>query len=414
MKTPSDSKPSRVREDLRQFVSFAAGYGVVLVLGYLLLRKINLTLSQEQMGVYSYTFALVNILMPVFYLAAPQAYIRFHDEHRVSAGLRKMLRPLFWLSSVGVAVIVWLKTGSFFALMLASYPFFNERLFVFRSQMRTSAVNAMKICEIAVPLSVLCAIPLFPGAFGGVTIDAGAVLGLYGIGFATAFLFPLKLAPASHPGRGTVAKFLLPIVFTSLVAALVENLSVVMTKAVLGYEAAAQMGVAARNLIFIRALFSVFMMFYPVVYFREMANRRFGAVRLYRVVILAVGSAFVGGMVVFTPLVYSLTGANAYVGTGRVFQLLALGMLCDFVFEIFALYFQHEIKTWKATLVKIVFLALLAAGFAVVVANPPFLSSRMSPLVALAATFFAASAISGGVGTAWAVIAEFRSRRAVA
>ena len=49
-----------------------------------------------------------------------------------------------------------------------------------------------------------------------------------------------------------VAKFLLPIVFTSLVAALVENLSVVMTKAVLGYEAAAQMGVAARNLIFIR------------------------------------------------------------------------------------------------------------------------------------------------------------------
>ena len=40
----------RCREDFRQFVWFAVGYCAVLVLGYLVLRQINLTLSKEEMG----------------------------------------------------------------------------------------------------------------------------------------------------------------------------------------------------------------------------------------------------------------------------------------------------------------------------------------------------------------------------
>ena len=43
-------REGRVRDDFRQFLLFAFGYGIVLVLGYLVLRKINLTLSTEEMG----------------------------------------------------------------------------------------------------------------------------------------------------------------------------------------------------------------------------------------------------------------------------------------------------------------------------------------------------------------------------
>lgn len=392
----------RCREDFRQFVWFAIGYCAVLVLGYLVLRQINLTLSKEEMGRFSYVAGLVTIVMPILYVAAPQAYLRFHDNHAISPRLRKMLLPLFVVSAVGIGAIVWWKTGSVFALVYVAYPFFNERLFILRSQMRTGAVNAMKAAELAVPFLCLLA---FSRVF---TIDAAAVLAFYGIGYAASFAFPLRLKDAETPDRKTVARFLVPVVFTTLVAALIENLTVVMAKSLLGYEAAAQMGVAARNLIFIKALFALLQMFYPVVYFREMKLRHWGIVRLYRTFILAVAILAVGGMIVFSPILYRMTGATAYLDSCGIFMVLAAAFALDFVFETYGLYFQYEIKTWKSTVVKSIFLVALLVGYAVL----RFTSfvPRDHYLQALAGLVLAASLASAATGVIWAVLAERKAR----
>ena len=246
---------ARHREDFRQFVCFALGYGAVLVLGYLLLRQINLTLAEVEMGRFSYIAGLVGIVMPILY-----------------------------------------------------------------------------------------------------------------------------------------------------VAALIENLTVVMTKSLLGYEAAAQMGVAARNLIFIKALFSLLQMFYPVVYFREMKLGHYGTVRIYRAFILAVALGCVGLMVAFAPLLYWVTGASAYIGSSSVFTILAVAFALDFVFETYGLYFQHEIRTWKATVVKSIFLVVLLGEYCILRFSS--LIPHPSYLVALAWSVFIASAASAITGIVWAIAAE--------
>ena len=406
MRLPRFASDSRCREDARQFCLFAAGYGVVLVLGYLLLRKINLSLSVEEMGRFSVATSVVNVAMPLLYLGAPQAYLRFHDGHRISAGLRKLLFPLFAISSSGIAVIVYLTVGSPLALLYAAVPFFTERLHIFRSQMRTGAVNALKIAEIGIPLAGLCALTSFASA------DAGWVMALYGAGYLASFLFPLHLNPAAEsPRAGTVFRFLVPFVMTTMVALLIENLTVLMARSLLGYEAAAQMGVAARNLIFIKALFSLLQMFYPVVYFREMKLGHFGTVRIYRAFILAVALSCVGLMVAFAPLLYRLTGASAYVGSRGVFMILAAAFALDFVFETFGLYFQYEIRTWKATVVKTIFLAVLLVSYVILRFSP--LVPQDSYLVAIAWSVFIASATSAVTGVFWAIVAERKGGRDV-
>ena len=390
----------RCREDLRQFVWFGVGYVVVLALGYLLLRQINLSLTVEEMGRFSFAVSTVGLTVSVLYMAPVQAYLRFHDVHRISPALRRSLLPVFASAAVGVAAILWWRTGSWCALLYAGVPFFYERVHVFRAQMRVLAVNVLKIVELGIPILGLL---LWRGE-----PTAVVVLALYGCGYLSAFFFPLRLRAAEAPSCGVLAKFLVPVAFTTVVAMMIEHLTVVVAKMMFGYEEAAQIGVAARNLIFVRALFQFFQMFYPVVYFREMKAGRRAVVRLYRSALLAVSVLYVTALAVGAPLVYVLTGAEKYVGSSAVFSMLSVAALCDFAFETFALFFQHEIRTWKTTVVRVWFLVVLCAGLSAV---PRLMSVTDFPPASLfAGAVLAASLLSSGPGLVWASVQERRSR----
>jgi len=391
----------RRREDVRQFLWFCVGYGAALLLGYLLLRKVNLLLSVEEMGRYSYAMSLVGLTAAVFYQAAPQAYVRFNDNHAVSPLLRRRLVPVFAASSFAVAIAVWTVTREWYAMLYAAIPFFFERMSVLRSQMRIGAVNMLKVSELAVPFLALSALSLLPSS-AAFAPSAALVLAVYGLGYATCFLFPMRLRECDCPSAGKLSAFLVPVTCTMAVATAIDNLTVVATKSLAGYEAAAQIGVAVRNLMFARALFSLFQMFYPVVYFREMKRCNYGTVRIYRVFIVAVAAAFVLCTVVFSPLLYEITGAGAYIASRRAFAMLSVAALLDFVFDVFALYFQHEIKTWKATLTKSAFLVAMVAG--IVCVRKSATVDMMALLVLLS------SAASSIPGTLWAAIAERKLR----
>lgn len=117
-----------------------------------------------------------------------------------------------------------------------------------------------------------------------------------------------------------------------------------------------------------------------------------------------IGYWLVGLMVVFAPLLYRLTGASAYAGSCSVFMILAVAFALDFVFETYGLYFQYEIRTWKATVVKSVFLVVLLGAYAVL--RLTSLVPRESCLVAIAWSVLIASAASSAIGVAWAISAE--------
>ena len=396
-------KDARCREDFRQLVLFGLGYGVVLVLGYVLLRQINLSLSPEEMGRFSYAVSAIGLSAAVLYFGGSQAYLRFHDNHRIAVRLRRCLLPLYAVAAVAVAGIAWWVTGSAAAVAYAAVPFFFERVHILRARMESMRVNALKILELLVPIALLLVFRE--------NVTAARVMCFYGLGYAMCWLFPTRAdSRVTSPDVKTLGRFLGPVLLTTLVAMVVEHLTVVATKTMLGYEAAAQMGVAARNLIFLKALFSFLQMFYPVVYFREMKNARYGVVRLYRMLLVGVSLVATGAMVAGAPLLYRVTGANRYVQSSPVFVSLAIAAMLDFLFEMTALYFQYEIKTWKATLVKVSFLGVLLSGFAIL----PTLQARwtdVDPVLIFAGIVLAAAVASDIPGLVWALAAERRHRK---
>ena len=88
-------------------------------------------------------------------------------------------------------------------------------------------------------------------------------------------------------------------------------------------------------------------------------------------------------------------------------MILAVAFALDFVFETYGLYFQHEIRTWKATVVKSIFLVVLLGEYAVL--RFSCLVSRASYLSAIAWAVLFASAASAITGIVWSITAERRA-----
>ena len=392
----------RYRTDILQFIEFGIGYFAVLIVGYLLVRKINLSLSDVEMGRFSYVQSIVMIVAPVLYLAAPNAYLRFHEDHCVPTRLRAFLMPFYWFAFVALALLIFFCTRSFVALLYAFFPFFMEKTYFLRAQMEVRKLNILRTLELLLPLVALYA------AASRVEPTGDMVLGFYGIGYAVAFLFRARGTGEGEIDRREIVRYLTPIVFTSLLVFVLNNVSVVATKHYWGYEAAGQMGVAVRALLFLRSLSGLFMMFYPMIYFREAKKGNDGIVRLYRNVIILVVAAFSAGLVAFAPLVYRILGAAGYTGTVNVFRILVGAEFLNFLIDVYCLYFSLEIKTWKGTIVKVIAVAVLAAGLGAI----PWL--HLAPeahLPYVAYTVLAAALTSSAIGGVWALCGERRHMR---
>lgn len=387
----------RYRADIKQFVEFGLGYFVVLVVGYFLMRKINLTLSEEEMGRFSYVSSLIMIVAPVLCLAAPQAYLRFHDDHRISRRLKAFLMPAYCLSAVLSSAIVYFFTKSWLAIAYAAYPFFLERTYCLRAQMETRKLNVLRICEILVPLAMIFALS------GRVDITANNVLFFYGVGYGLSLLFGSRRVSDVAFDRRQVLTFLIPLVFTTLLMLVIGNAAVVMAKQFLGYEAAGKMGVAVRSLIFIRSMCTLFLMFYPMTYFREARKGRFGIIRIYRLCCVGCVGVFALVLIVFAPFVYRVLGAEVYADSVGLFRILVASEFANYLIDIYGAYFGLEIKTWKTAAVKGVAFAVLALGF-VLLPNLDLPSANR--LTAIAWVILAAAAVSSAAGLFWALSGE--------
>ena len=392
----------RYRTDIKQFVEFGLGYFIVLVVGYLLVRKINLSLPEAEMGKFSYVQSLVMIVAPVLYLAAPQAYLRFHEDHCISGRLRAFLMPFYWFAFAALVLLIFICTRSFVALLYAFFPFFMEKTYFLRAQMEVRKLNILRTLELLLPLLALYAVS------SRVEPTGDMVLGFYGIGYAAAFLFRARGTGDGEIDRKEVVRYLTPIVFTSLLVFALNNVSVVVTKHYWGYESAGQMGVAVRALLFLRSLSGLFMMFYPMIYFREAKKWNYGIVRLYRNMIIMMVALFAAGLVVFAPLVYRILGAAGYVETVNVFRILVVAEFLNFLIDVYCLYFALEIKTWKGTIVKVIAVAVLAVGLGAI---PLLHLAPENHLPYVAYTVLAAALASSVIGGIWALCGERRHMR---
>lgn len=385
----------RYREDIRQFIEFGVGYAIVLVLGYFLMRQINLSLTETEMGKFSFISSLVLILAPIFYISAPQAYLRFHKDHQISQKLRQFLMPFYWFSFAGLAGMIFWLTHSYIAWVYALLPFFTEKTYLLRCEMKIRQLNILRALELLVPLSLIficCSIKKS-------SLNSNDILLFYGLGYAVSFFFLCRLKNEEPIEHKKVITYLIPVMFTGGLVTLLNNAGVILAKYYLGYEAAGSMGVATRSLLFIRSLTAVFLMFYPMIYFREAEKGNQKIIRIYRFVMLASVAFFTGVLVFFAPMLYRLLGASEYLNTVHLFIILAIAEIMNFGVDVFGIYFGLEIKTWKTTVIKCLSLLILACGLV-------FISFTRITLLKLTFVILLAAVISSVICIVWALHSE--------
>ena len=345
------------QKDIKSFIEFGFGYIVTLIVGFFLIRMVNQTLSPIEIGKYSFMASLVGILSPVLFFSAPQAYLRFHENHCISRKLRKFVLPAFYFSSLILAVIIWFYTRSIWAIFYAACPLFTEKTYLLRCQMNITRLNILRVVELLLPLLLLIGLKAY-----GHKVNANTVLFLYGIGYLSSCLFKANELSEADIDKKTVVKYLWPTVFTAVLGMFITNSAVFFTKFFFGYEAAGFMGVAVKALIFINSLFTLFLMFYPMIYIREAQAGNIHLIRQYRGVVMTTVTLVCITFTLFSKWLYWLIGAEKYTEHINLFIILLWVAYFNFIGDIYWLYYAHEVKTWKSTLLKTLAFVIICCG----------------------------------------------------
>ena len=365
-----------IRKDFRSFLEFGIGYALMLAVNLLVVREINRTLTKVEMGRFSFISSLVQLLMPVVTFSAQQAYVRFQKEHQISAALRKFLLPFFWTASLILAVLVFCLTRSWLAVLYACAPLFVEKTYLLRCQL---CIGRMNVLQVLSQLVILAALLIGCRYF---KFTADIVLGLYGMSYLTAVFFLPRKFSDDAVEKHDVLRYLWPIVFTTLCTAFLANCSVIIARYFFDDATVGSIGVAARMALSFNCMFDFFMMFYPLIYMREAAKNNFKLIALYRRIIMLIAFTLFAGMVLCGKYIYLILGAGKYLDSTMLFVILAGVILFNFIANIYWLYFDYEIKTWKNMLLRLTSCLIVLAGIWAV----PYLGVYYIGALLLAAT----------------------------
>ncbi len=355
-KLPGALNNAKSRKDLKSFIEFGVGYIVVLVVGFLLVRMINKTLTPVEMGKYAFIYSLVPLLTPFLFFCAPQSYLRFHQDHSISVHLRKFLLPAVYFAVACLIGIIYYYTRCWYAVLYAAFPIFTEKTYLLRCQMNTMKFNILRCVELFVPLCGILVLKHF------YTLNANLLLLLYGLGYLTSYLFRASRMNQNPVEKKKVVQYLWPTVFTAVLGMFITNSAVILTKHYFGYEAAGGMGVATKALMFTNSMFTLFLMFFPMIYVREAEKGNIRLIVIYRRIIMLTALCACAFFAIFHKLVYWVIGAEGYVAQSGLFCWLLLVSFFNFTADIYWLYFSFEIKTWKSTLLKLASCLIIFGG----------------------------------------------------
>lgn len=351
-------KNATYRNDITQFIYYVFGYGMVLLLSYPLNVLINKTLSTDELGMFSYVQGLINILAPLLCLSFYNSYLRFHQDHTLPSALLVFGLPFYLFAVLVCGIVIAAVTKSLVAVLYAMTVFFIEKQYTLRVQMSIWKLNLLRLMELAVPcLFLLCA------RYRHWDVRASYLLLFYGIGFCSAFIFSSRSKTNGNPiNKKDVLWYLVPVVGTSFLTYFLLNAGVLIAKRHYGLGAAAEWGVAARIVLTFKSFTGLFLIFFPMIYFREANKHHYRIIHFYRLGIII--TAILAGIpfLVFPKLFYKLFGASQYADSSILLVLLIAAELLNFIASLYVLFFDFEIKTWKNTILKAVNLVLFLVG----------------------------------------------------
>lgn len=334
---------------ITDLVNFGFWYFVSAGISLIIAIIVNKSLVPEELGRYSYQKSIIDLCASLVSINIYNAYLRFNTKG-ASVVLSSLTSKITKTGIIVLAIIIFIVTKSFIAIFYALFLIYSDRFYYARSLMDIKASNRIRMYSVCVT-AIIIVLP-FILKFN---LNASYIFLAYGIGYGLMVLFKKSKYP-KYDDTGeltykTILLFALPGFGLVIVNWLINLSGQAMIKAYYGYVEVANFAIAQRTIAVIKLFSSLLIMFYPMVYYREIEQKNAKSLAILRTSMIIL-MLVVGGLAfIFSKQIYILLGAGKYIEYVHFFRLLVISEIIYTITSFYSAYLGFVIQTYKMLIV---------------------------------------------------------------
>ncbi|SHG23001.1 lipopolysaccharide biosynthesis protein [Dysgonomonas macrotermitis] len=329
------------------FINFSIGYIIASALSLLSIVVVNKYLQPEELGRFSYIKSILELLYGVLSVNIYSSYLRFNIKGD-NPHVKRLVHRVVLFSTVVLVFFIFFFTKSFICIPFAFIIIYNERMYYFRSLMKMKELNIARILPVFLTFLIITGLFLF---FKDL-VTGYMIIGAYGIGYTVCLLLlkgsgqeTIEKQEFDIIPTKTILKFCIPAMLLVLVDWILNFSAQIFIKEHFGYFDVARYAVSQRALLTIKLFTGLLLMFYPMMYYREIAKGNQTLIRKSRYIMIFLVLSLALLLFVFSKYVYILMGAKAYVNDLGLFRVLLIAECVRVVSSFFLMYLTYVLKT---------------------------------------------------------------------
>mgnify|MGYP000844600231 FL=1 len=330
---------------VKEFSGFAFGYFIAAFFSFLIISLVNKLLEPAEMGRYSYYKSIFELLYAILSINIYSAYLRFNlnGENRK---LTRLVLTIVLLATVLLAIIIGFTLKCIFCSLFSLIILYNERMYYFRSLLEIRKLNWIRISPALITLSII----YFTSFVYNNQLDATTIFLAYGIGYSFVLFFFKKNNYKIDDSQVSVKNILaysIPSVGLIIVDWVLNLSSQILIKEYFSFAELSYYAVAQRLLLVVKLFSGLFLMFYPMLYFKEIKKKNHSFISKARGLMLITIFLIIILFFVFSKYIYNLMGAGSYLSHQSIFKVLLFSEFFKVASSIFGLFLSYKIQTYK-------------------------------------------------------------------
>lgn len=366
------------------FISFGIGFFFSTGIALLISILVNKNLPKEDLAIFNYNKSFLEFFSYVFTIVLYRSYLRFNVSGN-NISLFKKVKIVNLAAFIILEFIAFRLTDSYWTLLFPFFIFYEERLYFFRSLMKVAQINYLKILVSLTTLGIVLYL------YSVENMEPNKLLFGFGVGFTIAFLFQGKLKGVKTDHNEiswkTILLYSLPAVGSIIVRLSLDISSQYLIKSNYGFNELSKYSIATRVLLGVKLFSSLLMMFFPVVYFRELKNKNKKFILRMKGIVIFCMFVVASLGILFNEQLYFLMGASKYVHAKNFFNLLVISEFVFILGSMWGIYLNYALKTH--ILLLIYFLGA-CVNLCILIVFLPTQGMETAPISILASNIFMA------------------------
>lgn len=330
---------------VKEFLGFAAGYFIAAFLSFLIISTVNKLLEPSEMGRYSYYKSIYELLFAVLSFNIYSAYLRFNIKGE-NKKLTRIVLPITILATIILGIVIGITMKCFVCSLFSLIILYSERMYYFRSLLDIKKLNWIRITPALLTLAILFIFAYIQD----IQLNSSRVFIAYGIGYSFVLFFfrnnKYKVDETNIQFKKILA-YSVPSVGLVVVDWVLNLSSQILIKQYFSFAELSNYAIAQRLLLVVKLFTGLFLMFYPMLYFKEIDKRNSKFISKTRGLILSTILLIVLFFFMFSKYVYLVMGAESYISHQNIFKVLLFSEFFKVSSSIFGLFLSYRIQTYK-------------------------------------------------------------------